>query len=205
MKNILFIHRSVGQNLINDGYLPEFLNRSATNAGIEINFADINNNINHDIPGNDTKPQDYLNYFTNQSLTEDLVIIKSCYPTNKIGSDQKLEELKQIYKGLMNAFYDNSKGKLLLLTSPPLRPLSTNKADANRARRLALWLTGQGFGKRIYIFDLYDMLAEPIGTKNANTLRKEYRRAAPWDNHPNVSASMAVSNELANHVTSLLI
>jgi len=132
--SVLFIHRSVGQNLLDDGALAEVLDSAANQAGLTIEFADINNNLDHKIPANDTKPTDYLSYFSAQSCSEDLVIIKSCYPNNAIQSGRALSELKETYSKLVAAFLPRSKGKLLILTTPPLRPARTNPKQANRAR-----------------------------------------------------------------------
>lgn len=200
----MFIHRSVGQNLIDDGDLRPLLISTAKKAGLEIKFSDINNNEDKSIPGNDTKPENYADYFSTHYLSEDLVIIKSCYPNSNIGSDGDLNELKSTYKKLADAFLASSSSKLLIMTSPPLRPVRTNPHNANRARLLATWLTQQEFGRRVEVFDFFDLLAEPADHTNGNMLKKIYRRPLPWDNHPNKRASQHIAPILATKIVDFL-
>lgn len=204
MKSILFIHRSVGQNLLDDGGLKYALQSSSSKAGIKVNFSDINNNNNKKVPGQDTKPKDYLKYFSKTRCEADLVIIKSCYPNSSIKSDTELDELKKLYKDLIKNYLDNSQGKLLLLTTPPLRPTSTNESEAKRARLLSDWLTNQEFSQRVRVFNFFDLLAGPINSSSPNTLKKDYRRFLPWDNHPNKLASRIISPILSKYIVNFL-
>lgn len=204
MKSVLFIHRSVGQNLLDDGKLREALDRSTDNSGLSVELKDINNNENKKIPGPDTKPANYLEYFQETKVQADLVVIKSCYPNNAIKSDKDLEDLKQTYTDLINAFLEHSSGKLLLMTTPPLRPFWTNKGEAKRARTLATWLAGQQFGSRIRVFNFYNLLADREDPKDKNMLRKQYRRLFFWDNHPNKKASIVICPDLAKAIIDFL-
>ncbi len=201
---VLFIHRSVGQNLLDDGHLANDIEQLSKNTNLVVTFKDVNNNVNKDIPGENTRPVDYLEYFKKHTFSEDLVVIKSCYPNNAIKSDQDLTELKRTYKELVGAFLGRSSSKLLIMTTPPLRPIRTTIAQASRARLLATWLSSQNFGKRVMVFNFYDVLAEPSSARNANTLRKEYRRLLPWDNHPNKKANLRVSPEVAYTIVEFL-
>lgn len=203
MKRILFIHRSVGNNLLKDGHLAELLQAEASKAGIVINFQDINNNKQKGVPGDDTKPVDYLEYFKNNKRDEDLVIIKSCYPNNAIDSDVTLNKLKETYQEIADAFIKRSAGRLLILTTPPLRPSRTTTAQAKCARSLATWLVTLKHN-RVSVFDFYDLLAESASGKEANTLKQRFRRWAPWDNHPNKIASVEISQKLAPYVINML-
>ncbi len=205
MKSILFIQRSVGQNLLDDGNLRKQVDLSARRKNLQIKLTDINNNRDKKIPGTDTKPSDYLRFFQNASVSADLVVIKSCYPNNAIKSASELSNLKQTYQQLVSAFLENSNGKLLIMTTPPLRPTKTNRDEASRARILATWLAKQPFGNRVKVFNFYDLLAEPVGHKNCNTLKKKYRRFVLWDNHPNRQASRSTSTKLAHVILSSLV
>lgn len=200
MKSVLFIHRSVGKNLLNDGHLAELIAK----ADSSIDFKDIDNNKRKGTPGDDTKPTDYAKYFSNNSREEDLVIIKSCYPNNAIKSDQALVQLKELYSAIINGYLESSKGKLLIMTTPALRPLHTSPEEAARARELAKWLMALSTDNRVNVFDLYDLLAEPKGDKHANMLRSQYRRLGPWDNHPNKAASRHIAPLLANAIAKLV-
>lgn len=199
MKRVLFIHRSVGQNLIDEGNLQAHVRERARTTGIIVNFTDINNNQDHKIPGGDTKPVDYLNFFDRTSLKQDLVIIKSCYPNNAIKTAQDLKTLQTTYISMTDAFLKHSTGKLLIMTTPPLRPIRTSSTQASRARELALWLTRHEFGARIQTFDFYNELAD-----QNNTLKSTYRRIFPWDSHPNKKASLTISPKLAIKIIDLI-
>lgn len=198
-KKVLFIHRSVGRNLLKDGGLAQLI----VKADSSIDFKDIDNNKQKGVPGDDTKPADYAKYFSNNSCDEDLVIIKSCYPNNAIKSDQGLEQLKESYSAIISGYLKNSKGKLLIMTTPALRPLHTNPEEAARARELAEWLKVLKTDNRVSIFDFYDLLAEPKGDKHANMLRRQYMRLGPWDNHPNKAASRHIAPILAKKIVEL--
>lgn len=201
--SVLFIHRSVGKNLLEDGQLADELTKAAKKDSLAIDFHEINNNIDKGVPGDDTKPEDYLAYFKTNSRNEDLVIIKSCYPNNAIRSDEQLEQLKAAYKSLVEAYLAKSPGKLLVMTTPPLRPGRTNSEEARRARELATWLSELKLNNRVKIFNFYNLLAEVDG-KQPNTLKREYRRLAPWDNHPNKQASRHIAPILASEVVDFL-
>lgn len=204
MKSVLFIHRSVGQNLLDDGGLNYAVQSESSMAGIKVNFSDINNNNNKKVPGQDTKPKDYLKYFSKIRCEADLVVIKSCYPNSSIKSTTDLAELKKIYKDLIKKYLENSPGKMLLLTTPPLRPISTNGFEAKRARLLSDWLSSQKFGQRVRVFNFFDLLAEPINSTNPSTLKKEYRRCLPWDNHPNKLASRTIAPILSKEIVNFI-
>lgn len=197
MKSVsaLFIHRSVGNNLLRDGNLKNLVVRAGLKKNIEIDFKDINNNLEKGTPGEDTKPKDYAVYFKNHARSEDIVIIKSCYPNNAIRSDSALRDLKNIYKEIVKAYLSNSKGKLIIMTTPPLRPLRTTSTEAERAKDLERWITEQSFGTRVKVFDFYEMLSDQSGV-----LKSEYRRLLPWDNHPNSKASRIIAPKLADYI-----
>jgi len=196
--SILFIHRSVGQNLLDDGKLAAEITSQAQANNLAVDFTDINNNFAPGVPAADTKPADYLAYFTQHGRAEDLVIIKSCYPNNAIKSGEALEEIKRTYQQIVSAYVNNSSGKLLIMTTPPLRPCRTNKQQAARARNLASWLAAQDFGPRVAVFDFYDHLAQVGGKQNAHMLKASYRRLFPWDTHPSKQASLNIAPQLAS-------
>ena len=200
MSKVIFIHRSVGQNLLDDGDLANLVRSEAERVNKEVDFKDINNNVQKGVPGDDTKPTDYAKYFSENSRAEDLIVIKSCYPTNAIKSDQTLEDLKDTYREIVSGFSKRSKGDLLILTTPPLRPVRTNPAEAARARKLANWLKANLPNKRVHVFDFYDLLAASPNGKQANMLKSEYRRLLPWDNHPSKSASRHIAPILAKKI-----
>ncbi|MCA9349138.1 hypothetical protein KC878_03265 [Candidatus Saccharibacteria bacterium] len=201
----LFIHRSVGNNLINDSRLYNRLYKS--NAG---QFADYDNNtgilrtissslkLGLSFPNNNTRPVDYALLFSELGAKEyselyklvmsyDRIIIKSCYPNSNIKNDQELQQIKDYYLRIKKHF-TKTKKQLIIMTSPPLRPSSTSSENAARARKLANWLAGQKFGKNIGVFDFFDLLAN-----KQNYLKREYRRLIWLDNHPNKRAAIEIA------------
>jgi len=205
----LFIHRSVGNNLIQDSSFYQLL----TNSGLKDEFDDYNNNdgvlrnrngnnnLGLKFPNDNTKPADYAELFSEQGSKDykelydfvmkyDQIIIKSCYPNSNIKSISELDRTKKHYTQIATHFVQLGK-KLIIMTSPPLRPTSTTPESASRARNLADWLALENFGSNISVFDFFSLLAS-----DGNVLKKEYRRLIWLDNHPNAKASREVAPKL---------
>lgn len=211
MKSLLLFHRSVGRNLIYDGGLYELI----TNTGM-FTFSDYDQNtdiltsqegrqqkMDFSFPGGNTRPQDFAVIFSDdiveqykpiqdEALRYDTVVIKSCYPNSNISSDEELEQIKHYYQGICDFFTRHGK-KLVIMTSPPLMPLMTRRDKAERARQLTDWLANTDFGSNIKVFNLFDLLANPSDERQANMLKKEYRRWVPTDSHPNKLASKEIA------------
>lgn len=210
---VLFIHRSVGQNIIRDGAIYDLVEKS----GREFLLSDFNQNTGMltdwnkpprqtgwTFSGNDTTPADYAQLFSNERLRSgdsmlkaildhDLIAIKSCYPNSNIRSDRELATLQTNYQQITSFFAQQTRKKLIILTSPPLLWYMTTEANAARARKLSRWLVSTDFGPNIFVYDLFDDLASKPGELQANTLRKAYRRWLPFDPHPNARASRAIA------------
>ena len=71
-------------------------------------------------------------------------------------------------------------------------PFKTNLQNASRARDLSNWLKNNNFGNNISTFNLFDQLAELDG-KNANMLKRQYRRLLPFDSHPSKNANQEIT------------
>jgi hypothetical protein len=212
VKNVLFIHRSVGHNLIHDGRVyalieaaeqPFELSDYNHNTGTLTSPAGIKK-LNMQFPGGDTRPENYAALFTRKGSSEhrelldlmggyDTVVLKSCYPTSNIRNDTELETIKQHYRTITKFFTGVPSQQLVLVTSPPLRSRKTSKDNARRARELATWLSNNQFSRNVHVFDLFNLLAHPENHAQANTLRKEYRRPYFWDSHPSATASQKVA------------
>jgi hypothetical protein len=86
------------------------------------------------------------------------------------------------------------------MTTPPLHPLATNSAEAQRARSLADWLTSDEYlagHANIAVFDFYDLLADPV----LGTLRPEFQRTeGEADSHPNALANRTVAPKLVTFI-----
>jgi len=155
MTKVIFVHRSVGHNLIADGGLYTL----AKDAGIELNDYDHNSyeisdgesiqKLNIVFEGGDTHPEHYAKLFSeggkkNQKkahdliLSYDVIVIKSCYPNSHITTDNELDAIKKDYQSIANFFATMPEKKLILLTTPPLMPLRTNKDSSSRARKLTI-------------------------------------------------------------------
>ena len=138
MKFILFIHRSVGQNLIHDGKLHELIHNTGNftlsdynqNTDILTNSDGQQKKMGFLFPGGNTRPKDLAAIFSNKAATQykpiqdmalqyDIVAIKSCYPNSNITSETELESIKQHYQAIAD-FFTNHNKNLILLTSPPL-------------------------------------------------------------------------------------
>lgn len=205
MKKILFIHRSVGQHLLKYGNLRSLIQAKG------LSFDDYNNNdgvLTLDdgtkvtdaitMPDNNTNPDNLADFFAEwPSLLDeyDIVVIKSCYPNSHIKNATQLSKIKDNYQSIINAFNQHDK-KLVILTTPPLRPLFTNPTEAHFANELADWLVAEAHGN-IHTYNLHARYAASSG-KHAGMLRPEYRRLLPWDNHPNRKAHQLAAPEIAN-------
>ncbi len=204
----LFIHRSVGHNLIAEGRLRELLQASH----VELDDYDINNGTltTSDnsvianwitIPGNNTNPDNLAEYFTNwdKHLDDyDLVLIKSCYPNSHVKDEAQLAAIQRAYQAIFEAFRSQKK-RLALLTSPPLRPLFTNKRESELAKKLNEWLLSR-VNQRVHILDFHRLLAEPKG-RHEGMLRRDYRRLLPFDNHPNKKANKELAPLVAKFIS----
>ena len=214
--SLLFIHRSVGQNLIDDAGIYKLVEA----AGMPFILNDYNQNVDQlregggvpqhagwSFPGGDTTPADYALLFSQKHLTAngpmldiilayDIIAIKSCFPNTRITSDEMLAAHQQSYERIINFFQDKPRKKLVILTSPPLIPILTLPPFARRARKLANWLAGTDFSPNIFVFDLFNRLAVPEGKLQANTLRRGYRRHFPFDSHPSAKAAVDIAPEL---------
>lgn len=204
---VLFIHRSVGHNLIKEGGLRKLLEPHKidlddydNNTGI-LTTSDrlvINNAIN--IPGNNTNPDNLASYFNQwdkQLDKYDLVMIKSCYPNSHIKNRAQLDAIKKSYTDILGVFRSHKK-KLALLTSPPLRPLFTNQQEAKLANTLGEWLVSKE-GKYVQVLNFHKLLSEESGCHNG-MLRRDYRRLLFFDNHPNKKANRNLAPVVADFV-----
>lgn len=227
-QRVLFIHRSCGANLLEQGQVRQKLAAFQPTA---ILLDDYNQNSHHvttaegskrlfriDFAGNDTTPAAYAAFFNPNNLqdtplkeiltTYNAVIIKSCYPNNAIKSDEQLAALRQNYKDII-AFFAQLPGKHLgIVTTPPLLPSKTTPEDAARARQLADWLAKTNLGERVKVFNFYSQLASDAGQPDANMLRRDFRR---WwtvlgikDSHPNRRANRSIGPLFAQWLNRLI-
>ena len=211
---MLFIHRSVGRDLLEEGNFRKLLN------AWYIRLDDYDNNsgvLTYDdgtaargaiaMPGNNTDPDNLAAFFAGWPEllnTYDAIIVKSCYPNSRIKNTAALETVQTQYISMLASC--KAHGKLLIiLTTPPLRPLRTSAREATLASQLASWLVDlSDSDDGLYVFDFHHALAEPSGPQ-AGMLKRAYRRTAPWDNHPNALAHQTLAPLIADFIGSLEI
>ena len=219
--NVIFLHHSTGNNLIEQGGVRERL----TQAGYSFwdhsyNYQGLRDpagkytGYSYSVPGDNTDPDGLMRVFAQQVyglpvntlsalLQHDVIIFKSCFaPANNIKTEQQLETYKIWYLG-MRTVMDQYPDKLfIVVTDPPLNPAETNPEEATRARTFANWLKSDEFLKghpNISTFDLYGLLAEEsVTATDANMLRSIYRDGG--DSHPNRTANETLAPLFTNYI-----
>jgi hypothetical protein len=211
----LFLHHSVGRHLVREGKVRERLASRSSEPCVKLWDHDYNKigltNEDGDIcgcsfpmPEDNTNPDGFLRLFTSELsdveeslrkvLDFDIIVMKSCYPNSAIRSEQALEGLMLCYRKLFENLQTRADCQFVLLTTPPLVPMRTNRRQACRAMKLAGWLAElpQDLAiANIEVMDLFSHLAEETGSR-AGILRAEYRRRIPLDAHPNTKANKIV-------------
>lgn len=215
MKKVLFIHRSVGKNLINDGGLYALAHDVFDLSDYDHNTKTLtradgqSQRLGIEFYGGDTRPEDYAQLFSvsgqqeqiaaHEMISEfDIIVLKSCYPNSAIDSEDILMHIKEHYTNIFKYFLKHHDKQLIVMTSPPLRPARTNKDNSTRARALNNWLTGIEFGSNISVFDFFGLLADD----KKHMLKRPYRKLIPFDSHPNTRASADICPLLIEHIRS---
>lgn len=147
-------------------------------------------------------PKEYVQIFSrdpkNSTLSEilkfDVIIIKNCFPTTRIETDQKLEVHKRHYAAVAKMFSRYENKNFIIFTPPPLRAEMTKPEWAARARKLAKYIETLT-ANNIRIFDFFNLLADRDGP-NKNMLRREYCFPISFDSHPNIRANREVGEKL---------
>ncbi len=225
LTNIIFIHHSVGNGLIEQGAMRSVITAYNNTHGTCFGFWDHGYNhsglrdaagtmldINYAVPDDNTEPSGYAYLWTstqadatacrNQIMANHQIIaFKSCYTASAITDADMLAEYKQGYLA-MQTFFDQHLEKLfVVLTPPPRHRLDTTAAQAALARQFANWLKSESFlGGRtnIVCLDLFDALAD-----TDNFLKYTYEGShTSTDSHPNDFANQTVGALLANALIS---
>jgi hypothetical protein len=210
--NIIFLHHSVGRNLIDQGGVRERF----TQAGYSFWDHDYNDpglrgpdgqfsGFSFNVPDDNTFPDGLANIFNQRVFQQpvntisgllqyEVIIFKSCFPTSNISTDDQLEQDKNWYLEMRNGM-DQYRDKIFIVVSqPPLNPAETTPEAADRARLLANWLKSREFlggHPNIFTFDLFGYLAENNQvSQDYNMLRKAYQEGI--DSHPNLLANETI-------------
>jgi len=218
--DVIFLHHSVGRNLVNQGGVRERL----TGAGFRFWDHDYNwegltcpdgtpAGYSYSIPGDNTDPDGLARLFSQPAfpwpvnafsglLQHEVIIVKSCFPNSHIQSDEQLREMQGYYLKMrerMERFPDHL---FIIVTSPPLNPAETTPEAAARARALSRWLQSDEFlagHPNLAVFDLFGLLAEDDpAAPDFNMLRAEYREGT--DSHPNRLANETVGPIFADFI-----
>lgn len=220
--NLIFLHHSVGHNLIAQGNLRE----TFAAAGLDLWDQDYNSlgltdpqgnptGYSYTVPGDNTDPDGLAAIFRQEErgrptntlsglLQHEVIIVKSCFPASNIESDVKLEQYKSWYLSIRETIDRHPDRLFILLSPPPLNPAETTPQAAARARQFANWLNAPEYKANhpnVYTFDLFDALAEPdSAAPDANMLREGFRTGT--DSHPNLLANQTVAAQLAESTIS---
>lgn len=212
--NIVFLHHSTGNNLIEQGGIRERL----AQAGFSFwdhgyNYLGLRDatgqymGYGYGVPNDNTDPVGLAQIFSQQEyglpvntlsglLQHDVIILKSCFdPANHITTDQQLQTYKRWYLGMRDVMDRHPDRLFILMTSPPLNPAATNTQEAARAREFAEWLKSDEFLKEhpnISTFDLFGYLSEAnADAADYGMLAERYRDGV--DSHPNRLANETIA------------
>ena len=218
--NIIFLHHSVGANLIKQGDVRGRL----TKAGYTFWDHDYNREgltrpdgsragYSYNVPDDNTDPDGLARIFAQPVyalplntfsglLQHEVIVFKSCFPTSDITSNEQLERYKAYYLN-MRAVMDQHRDRLfIVVTPPPLNPAETDPGAAARARAFANWLKSDEFlsgHPNVFTFDFFNYLAENNpASPDYSMLRTDYRQGT--DSHPNQLANEKVAPLLVDFV-----
>jgi hypothetical protein len=206
-KRIIFLHHSCGSNLIDQGGVREglaargyqFYDHGYNDEGLRLPDGS-SAGANFAVPDDNTDPNGLAAVF-GQPLHDtpdntfsylmqyDVIMVKSCYPTSNIGSDDQLNEFKSYYLTMRNRMDQYPDKPFIIVTQPPQVPNSSDPGEGIRARALADWLKSDEFlagHPNVFVFDFFDNLAGAD-----NFLRPDYR-VDENDGHPNERANRTI-------------
>ena len=218
--NIIFLHHSVGYNLIDQGQVRELF----TQSGYDFYDHDYNHlglrnpngeylGYGYNVPHDNTDPDGLAGIFSQPVYTlplntfsgllqHEVIVFKSCYPVSDITSEEKLDEYKAYYLEMRDVMDQHPDNIFLLVTPPPLNPSETNSEIAARVRRFTDWLVSDEYlaGRlNIFTFNFFGYLAEDDSTSlELNMLRAEYRQGT--DSHPNLEANETIGPRFMDFV-----
>lgn len=202
---VLFIHRSVGQNILEDSKLRyKFdgirLYDIYANKCRFTNSEGVIEEAPFPIEEGKTEPEDLADFFQNaeakgyeQALREfDCVILKSCYTANSLKSDKHMQSQVEAYIVIKEYIENHPDQHFIVCTTPPRIQICTTAKAVNRAKTMQNWIL-ENFEPlpNTDVLDIFGML-----TSDRGVLDKKYRRFAFYDQHPNRAGSLAIAAEL---------
>lgn len=218
--NVVFLHHSVGENLLTQTDLRDRLTQSGLTVwDHDYNWYGLNDpsgastGYNYWIPDDNTDPDGLAKLFSQKVydlpvngisglMQHEVIIFKSCFTGNNLGDDEEVQEVKGYYETIHQFIAEHPDKLFILLTTPPLNSAEADAAMAARDRQVSDWLLSNEFRRglpNLYVFDFYSLLADNDPTSsNYNTLRVDYRTGS--DNHPNLAANQAVAPVFADFI-----
>jgi hypothetical protein len=216
----LFIHHSVGRQIIQEGGLRQKL--LAGVPSLELWDHDYNKpglsdgsglaqGTSFPIPGDNTDPDGLLailrgiaagESWAERATTCDVLMLKSCFPNNKIRSDLAADALKVVYQEMRDVAMALPQA-VLLVSSPPLVFEATRPGQAARAADLAAWLGSHWTGPRLGYANIFETLTYRSGPARG-TLRLRYRKKRPRDSHLGFAGAEVAARTVAPAVLALL-
>lgn len=211
---LLFIHRSVGQQIIdcvrtNQSFSElELYDFNANNNNLTDSMRSITKSSPLSVLNGDTSPSGLARFFQKAStegpiseclIEFDIIAFKSCYSANNIHSKDQLASYKKAYRGSIAAYIANHPKKIFIITSPPpRRSLFTSKKSRLLAKEYSIWLGA--FAQTMLnctYFNLFDVLSDK------NVLPKKFCRHLPWDQHPNRRGTQTAADCLTQTIKEL--
>lgn len=218
--NIVFLHHSVGANLINEGDLRELL----AQAGYSLWDHDYNSiglrdpagqfiGYSYNVPADNTDPDGLAAVFEqpvydwpvntlSALLQHEVIVIKSCFSASDVQSDGEMQTHQQMYLKIRAVIDQHPDKFFIIVTPPPLTPAETRPDDAARARVVADWLKSGEFlngHPNLVTYDLFgSLIDDQPQSPDYNMLRAVYRTA---DSHPNSLASQTIAPQFAAFIT----
>jgi len=220
--NVIFLHHSTGRALIAEGNVRALLSRrgyqfwdhgynqqglirpDGTPAGGSYRIPGNRGRGNTDVDGLvrlfSQPVTDLPSNAFSRLLQHEVIIFKSCFPNSAV-EDQVMEEaLRESYLQIRDVIDQHPDHVFILVTSPPLHPLATNRQEAARARAIADWLASDAFHgahPNLFVFDLFDRLADP----ETHMLRAGYQKDTQEpDSHPNRAANETIGPQFVEFI-----
>jgi hypothetical protein len=212
---IIFLHHSVGANLIEQGDVRQ----SLTALGYEFYDHGYNGDglvladgtptgRNFGVSDDNTNPDGFADIFgqplhdppdnTFSHLMEyGVIAFKSCYPVSDIETAEQLAEYKAHYLSIRSRMDQYPNKIFIVLTPPPEILADTDAQAAARAGTFADWLASDEYlsgHPNVFTFDFFDLLADP----STNMLRDNYQTGG--DAHPNELANETIGPLFADFI-----
>jgi hypothetical protein len=218
--NVIFLHHSTGNNLIQQGSVRERF----TEAGYDFWDHGYNHQglrrpsgtaagYSYNIPDDNTDPDGFARIFAQRVygfplnafsglLQHEVIAFKSCFPVSDIADDEQLQTYKAYYLSIRDVMDQHPDRIFIVVTQPPLNPAATDAEAAARARAFANWLKSDEYlsgHPNVFTFDFFDYLAEEDpASPDYNMLRETYRDGT--DSHPNATANEAIAPPFVDFV-----